>query len=165
MRKVKVEKLSLEAFAPYGRFADMVKPKGEKLGKSPIEFYRDMVQLDLGGSARPSFSVCRVKPRPPVVDVTEYHGFTGEGIMPLDGDCLIHVAPATPEGEVPHGKIRIFRVPSGTMVVLKPGVWHHAPFAVGNKTINVLIVLPERTYANDCYVFDLDESGRVKFSG
>jgi len=165
MRKVKVEKLSVEAFAPFGSFAHMLAPKGEKIGRSPIEFYRDMVQLDLGGSSRPSFSICRVKPRPPVVDVTEYHSFTGEGIMPLDNDCFIHVAPATPEGELPHAKIRIFRVPVGTMVVLKPGVWHHAPFAVGGKTANVLIVLPERTYANDCFVFELDESRRVAFRG
>jgi len=163
MRKVKVEKLTMEKFAPYGYFANMVKPKSEKLGKSPIEFYRDMLQLDLGGVGMASFSICRVKARPSVVDVIEYHSYTGEGILPLDNDICIHVAPATPEGELPVSKIRIFRIPRGTMVVLRPGVWHHAPFAIGKKEANVLIVLPERAYANDCVVCELEDDEKVKF--
>jgi len=163
MRTAKVEKLTREAFAPFGFFADMLKPRGDKLGKPPIEFFRDMVQLDLGGKSVASLSVCRVKTRPPVVDVAEYHTHCGEGILPLDNDVLIHVAPATPTDEPPASKMRIFRVPRGTLVVLRPGVWHHAPFAVGRKEANVLIVLPERTYANDCEVAEIPESKRVTF--
>ena len=55
--------------------------------------------------------------------------------------------------------MQVFRVPMGTMVVLRPGVWHHAPFTVDDDPANVLIVLPERTYANDCLVVELGEDG------
>jgi len=104
-----------------------------------------------------------VEKREPIIDVTEYHSFTAEGILPLDNDILIHVAPATPpDGPVPLDKIRVFRVPTGTMVVLRPGVWHHAPFTVNEAPANVLIVLPMRTYANDCEVVPLDEGERIK---
>ena len=162
MRKEKVRELTLESFARYGSFANMVNPQAEKLGAEPIEFYRDMAQLDLGGRTIASFSTCRVCRRPPVVDVTEFHNGTGEGVLPLDTDILIHVGPATPVGEVPLDRIEIFRVPKGTFVSLHPGVWHHAPFAYSTDVANVLIVLPERTYAIDCHVTEIPEKDRTE---
>jgi ureidoglycolate lyase len=162
MRKEKVKELTLESFAKYGSFANMVNPQAEKLGAEPIEFYRDMVPLDLGCRTIALFSTCRVCKRPPVVDVTEFHNGTGEGVLPLDADILIHVGPATPVGEVPLDRIEIFRVPKGTFVSLNPGVWHHAPFAYNADVANVLIVLPERTYAIDCHVTEIAQKDRIE---
>jgi len=163
MRKASVKELTCESFSKYGTFARMVEPKCEKIGEEPIEFFRDMVQLDLGGRGVASFSTCRVCKRPPMVDVTEFHDNCGEGILPLDADVLIHVAPATAAGEIPLEKIEVFRVPKGTFVALNPGVWHHAPFAENADVANVLIVLPERTYAVDCHVSEIAEQDRVEF--
>jgi len=163
MKTVKIEELSVEKFLPFGSYAQHVNPKAEKIGAPPVEFFRDMVQLDLGGAAIVSFSTCRVEKREPIIDVTEYHTATGEGILPLDNDILIHVGPATPPGSpLPLDKIRVFRVPKGTMVILHPGVWHHAPFTINDAPTNVLIVLPVRTYANDCKVFPLAEAERIR---
>ena len=162
MRKTKVKELSLEGFGKYGSFGNMINPDTVKLGTEPIEFYRDMVPLDLGCRSIASFSVCRVLKRPGVVDVTEFHDGTAEGVLPLDSDILIHVAPATPVGEVPLDAIEVFRVPRGTFVALRPGVWHHAPFAHNADVANVLIVLPERTYAIDCHVTEIAEPDRVE---
>jgi ureidoglycolate lyase len=163
MRTVKIEALSVEGFLPFGFYAQQINPKAEAIGAPPVEFFRDMVQLDLGGAAIASFSTCRVEKRAPIIDVAEYHSVTGEGILPLDADALIHVAPATPNGnEPPLDKFRVFRIPKGTMVALRPGVWHHAPFTLNDAPANVLIVLPERTYANDCYVVPLAEADQIK---
>ena len=162
MRAVKIKELSPTSFKDYGTFADMINPKATKIGKEPIEFFRDMVQLDLGGADIASFSVCRVLKRPAVVDITEFHTACGEGILPLDGDILCHVGIATPNDQVPVGKIEVFRIPKGTFVALKPGVWHHAPIAYKSKCVNTLIVLPERTYANDCEVYEIPEKNRIK---
>jgi ureidoglycolate lyase len=96
------------------------------------------------------------------IDTNEFHTSTGEGILPLDNDIFIHVGPAT-AGEVPFEKIRVFLIPKGTMVVLRPGTWHHAPFTSGNKPANVLIVLPERTYAIDCTVKVSKEADLIEF--
>jgi ureidoglycolate lyase len=164
MHKIQVKELSLEGFAPYGHYAAMVDPKAEKIGEEPVEFFRDMVPLDLGSSTTASFSVCRVSRRPAVIDVSEFHNGTGEGILPLDAEVLIHVAAATPAAEVPADRIEVFRVPRGTFVALKRGVWHHAPFALGAKAANVLIVLPERTYAVDCTVRKLKADDRVEIA-
>ncbi len=162
MRTVKIEELSVEKFLPFGFYANLINPDAEKMGAVPIEFFRDMVQQDLGTASVASFSTCRVEKRPLVIDVTEYHTATGEALLPLDHDVLIHVGPATPPGAgVPLEKLRVFRVPKGTVVVLRPGVWHHAPFTVNDDPANVLVVLPERTYANDCKVFTLEEADRI----
>ena len=160
MKTVRITELSTEAFLPFGQYANLIDPMGEKIGAVPVEFYADIVQQDLGSTGIASFSTCRVEPRERVIDVTEMHSATGEGILPLDNDVLIHVAPASPTGAaIPLDKMQVFRVPMGTMVVLRPGVWHHAPFTVDDDPANVLIVLPERTYANDCLVVELGEDG------
>lgn len=159
--QVAVKELSLEAFEPYGTFANMINPKAAKFGAEPIEFFRDMILLDLGAARCAAFSICRVLQRPEVVDMSEYHSSSGEANLPLDGDILIHVAPAAPNGVVPLDQMEIFRVPRGTMVTVRPGVWHHAPFAVNTDCVNTLVVLPERTYANDCVVHEIPEASRV----
>ncbi|MBN1675881.1 MAG: ureidoglycolate lyase [Kiritimatiellae bacterium] len=165
MRTVQVEELSADAFLPFGFYARLIDPAAEKIGAPPIDFYRDMVQQDLGGASAVSYSTCRVEKREPVIDVTEYHTATGEGILPLDNDALIHVGPASPGDVPPLNRFRVFRVPKGTMAVLRPGVWHHAPFTVNDEPANVLIALPERTYANDCRVVELAGDDRIRVAG
>lgn len=162
MRTVRAEDLNVENFLPFGFYANLVDPQAEKIGAVPVEFFRDMVQENLGWHSIVSFSTCRVEKRDMVIDVSEYHSRTGEGILPLDNDILIHVAPATPDSKFPEDKVRVFKVPRGTMVVLRPGIWHHAPFTANNDPANVLIVLPERTYANDCEVVQIKEKDRIR---
>ena len=160
-RTVQIETLEPARFAPFGSYANLIQPLGPQIGSSPITFYRDMLPLELTGK-NPSFSVCRVKARAGVIDVMEYHSSTGEGILPLDGDVLVQVAPATPRDAIfPAEEVRVFLVPKGTMLCLRPGVWHHAPFAL-EGVVNVLIVLPERTYANDCMLLELQHSERIR---
>lgn len=160
MNTVKVEELSLEAFAPFGTYATLINPTSTKLGAPPIEFFRDALPLEQG-SHNPSFSTCRVEARALIIDVLEYHSRTGEGILPLDADVLVQVAPASGNGHLPLEAVRVFRVPQGTMLAIRPGVWHHAPFVLTGAA-NVLIVLPERTYANDCTVVPIEESERLE---
>ena len=162
MRTVQVQELQLETFLPFGFYANMIDPDTETIGAPPIEFCRDMLQLDLGGAGHVSFSTCRVEPRDLMIDVSEYHSSAGEGVLPLDNEVLMHVAPATPPGEVPYDKFEVFRVPQGTMVVLRPGVWHHGPLSTNGKPANMLIALPERLYANDCHVVEFEEQDRIK---
>jgi ureidoglycolate lyase len=87
--------------------------------------------------------------------------YTGEGILPLDGDVLVHVAPATPKEIIPLDQIEVFRVPKGTLLTLRPGVWHCAPFAENSDVINVLVILPERTYVNDGYFYHIPKENEI----
>ena len=162
MRTIKAEPLSAEAFLPFGFYANLINPTAAKLGAAPIEFFRDMVQQDLGGASIVSFSTCRVEQRPLVIDACEYHSALAEGLLPLDHDVLVHVAPASADGQVPLDAMRVFAVPRGTMVVLRPGVWHHAAFTVNSTEANLLIALPQRAYANDCIGVELGAADQIR---
>jgi len=157
MKKITAEKLTLSNFRAFGNFISTLSPEGPKIGEEPIEFYRDMLQIRLGQSNAVSVSVCRVKKREPLVDCVEYHSKTSEGFMPLDGDVLMCVFPATPVGELDIKNAKAFILPKGTLVNLNAGVWHYAPFPIQDDYVNVLVMLPERTYANDCKVATLDK--------
>jgi len=161
MRTVAVQPLSLETFAKYGSYAAMIDPSGPRIGAEPIEFYRDMVQSQLGVSPVASFGVCRVVQRPFVLDVSEYHDTCCEILLPLDGDVAMHVAPAVPQREFPFDQVEVFFVPRGTICCLRPGVWHHAPFALHTRVVNCLVALPERTYMNDCKVYEFPPDRRI----
>jgi ureidoglycolate lyase len=152
MYKAKVTELTLEDFQKFGSFARMLNPEAVKIGAAPVEFYRDLILLSSGRDTGVSFSTCRVAKRPLTVKELEFHTFCPEGILPLDGDALLGVAPATAHGDLPWDRVEVFRVPQGTIVTLRPGVWHCAPFAFESDAVNVLIALPERVYANDCTV-------------
>ena len=155
MKSVIVKKLDYEEFRIYGVFANMLDPKAPKLGAEPVEFFRDMAVLELGNSSAASFSTCRVLNRELTVTELEYHNYTGEGMLPVDGDVLLAFARATAGNDLPADQVEVFYVPKGTFVAIRPGVWHGAPYSAGADCVNTLIVLPERTYANDCKVFKL----------
>ncbi len=48
MRTAEVKRLTREAFRPFGDFAALIGPQGERIGEPPVEFYRDMLPLRLG---------------------------------------------------------------------------------------------------------------------
>ena len=83
-------------------------------------------------------------------------------MMPLNDDALVHVAPAGSHDVVPYDEFEVYRIPMGTIVAIRPGVWHHAPFCMGNTPLNSLVVLPERCYATDCVVVTFPEEELVQ---
>ena len=158
----KVKELTVENFREYGTFADMLHPEQYKPEGASIKFYRELVGLNLGYENNIWFSTLKVKKRPLIVDATEYHARCSEGVFPIDGDILIHVGPGVKAGaEIPVEKMEIFRIPRGTMVNIRPGVWHYEPFAVEQDVVNALIILPERTYGNDLFYFELPDEKRI----
>jgi ureidoglycolate lyase len=165
MEKVAFKKLNLKDFCIYGSFANLIDLQNEgaiKIGTEPIEFFRDLMLLNLGQNSIASFSICRIVKRPPVIDCSEFHSYCGEAMLPLDGDILMHVGPATPDREVPLDKIEVFHVPKGTIISMRPGVWHHAPFTYKCNSVNILVVLPERTYANDCTLIEIPKGKQIE---
>lgn len=161
-RTVKIKELTVEGFARYGSYASVLDASGDKLGEPPIEFYRDMVQQSLGDSTIVSYSACVVEKRDPMlIDCIEYHDKCHETIICLDGNYLMFVAPACAKGEVPYDNIEVFRLPKGTVVNVKAGVWHQAGFPYNCDKVHILCALPERTYATDCFVLNIPEEDQI----
>lgn len=162
MRKIGIKKLTIEAFARFGSFASILNPTGDKMGASPIEFYRDSNQQFLGNANVVSYSACVVEQRPWIIDCSEYHNNTYESILIIDSDYLMHVAPAVPQGEMPYDSMEVFLVPKGTVITVKSGVWHQAGFPYKSIIAHILCALPERAYVNDCVFLTFPEDERIE---
>ena len=138
MRKIKVEELTREAFAPFGAYYDFANPDGYALTGEIHRFYPDRLRERM------------------VVRSIEYHTHFAEIVLPLNDDAVLHAAPAS--NGVPVTELaKAFLVPKNTMVQLNPGVWHLCALPVREQVLQALIVLPECTYANDCTVVELSD--------
>ena len=153
MKTIKAEKLTHEAFAPFGQFYDMGNPDGYALCGEIHKFFPDRITAD--SVHRIGYSPIVVKkPEKMVITQQEYHTTTWEMILPLDDDMIIHCAPASagnPVGDLS----KAFIVPKHTLVKLNAAIWHLAPLPANNDQLTAMIILPECTYANDCTVVDL----------
>lgn len=166
MKELHLTELTLENFRPFGSFSQMIDPQAQGAGIPWMTFYADLAVLELGGAHMAAFSTTRVLGgREPVIVCLENHSHTGEGILALDGDMLVYFAPACLPYEKALDQLAAFRVPKGMLLTIRPGVWHCMPFPVrGQAAVNVLNVLPERTYANDCASHILAEDQRIRIA-
>ncbi|MEG0383052.1 MAG: ureidoglycolate hydrolase [Christensenella sp.] len=156
MRKIKAQKLTKEAFAPYGAYTDLLAPEGYSMGA----FYPDRLMMPAAGDMQIAFSpLLAEKPDKYIVSTAEYHNSTCECILALDGDVIVHVAPPS-NAPVPE-LTEAFIVPKGTMVRLDLGVWHLGPMAIDGDC-HIMIALPQRIYMNDCIVIDYAEKDFVE---
>ena len=157
MRKIKAKPITVENFKLFGSLTDLMNPTGYSLG----DFYQDRLLMHASGQMQIAFSPLLIrKPEKMIVDTAEFHNSTQEGVLCLDDDVIVHVAPA---GKEPVPQLtEAFLVPKGTMVLLNTGVWHLSAIPVNKDVAHVLIVLPERIYNNDCIVVNYPEEQWVE---
>lgn len=154
--KLKIEELTADGFHKLGEFSDLLTASDVYTGEKTKEgFFPDLIRLTNNGKDT-SISITKVCGECDVIKTAEYHSACCEGILPLDGDVYIYAAPAF--WYLKLEETRLFRVPQGTFVKLKPGVIHGAPISATGGEVNVMIMLPERTYSNDCQFLQLEES-------
>ncbi len=157
MRQLKVKELTHEGFRPYGEYYNASSPEGVPLGF----FYADRVTFTTVGNVPLAVSTLLwPKPEKMIVNQVEYHDKSPEGIICLNDDVVIHVAP--PSGEPVPELTEAFLVPKGTFVKMNIGVWHLAAMPVHEQTAQVMILLAERTYKTDCEVVNYDEKDQIE---
>lgn len=162
MRNIIINELTEEKFKLYGEFKNMFSTDEYLLGeKSSSEFHPDIIQIDLGNKT-PSFSIARIFDCDRIIENIEYHRYTSEGILPLDGDCIIFVGRSS--WMIDPNSIEAFRVSRGTLVKLNPGVIHGRQYTIGKECVNVMIILPIRTYGNDCEFIPLTEDQKIRIN-
>jgi ureidoglycolate lyase len=100
--------------------------------------------------------------RPFVQTCAERHMQTPELLLPTGGDMIVAIGapdhlqePARLPGPA---RFAAFRVPEGNAIIMKPGVWHWAPFAV-DATIRLLVIFKAGTSQNDVTVVDFPREG------
>ena len=156
MRTIKAEKLTKEAFAPFGQYYAMSEPDGYPLSGEIHRFFPDRLIANMGARNTAFSPILVRKPEKMIITQAEYHTTTCEIIMPLNDDMILHVAPPSAGKPLPE-YTKAFIVPKNTIIKMNACVWHLAPLPANVSELSAMIVLPECTYMNDCTVVDFDE--------
>ena len=148
--KLQAQPLSAEAFAPFGEI--VAQPKDAPIASlAELDYWADVAALpDLGGPLGVGYAALKVCPM--VQKSVERHMQTFEVLLPVGGDIVVVVGPAdypSEPGRLPAPEsFQAFRVPEGQAVILKAGVWHYAPFAVGGP-MSLFVIYKAGTAQND----------------
>jgi ureidoglycolate hydrolase len=153
-----VQDLTVETFEPFGR---VIGPP-ERLHDAEGPGWRWWAEtMMLEGDGRPwGVGYLDLQPAPASFNWAERHLRTLEAVIPVSGDCLLYVAPAEhldePDRLPSFDRFRVFRIRSGSGVVLDRGVWHGAPLAEGGPARAVVLIL-EGTGRQDVTVARFDD--------
>ncbi|MBV9906686.1 MAG: ureidoglycolate lyase [Hyphomicrobiales bacterium] len=121
MKRLKIEPIEAEAFAPFGQLLPRLPP-----GAGRQELIEEL-QNDRA-SARPRLSIATTEPKalPLTAVKMERHVHSSQAFAPLDcAGYLVMVAPHGENGGPELEKIRAFHVPGDTGINYKAATWHH----------------------------------------
>jgi ureidoglycolate hydrolase len=148
MSALTLEPLTPENFAPFGKVLSRptALPQAEGSGWN---WWGEIATL-AGDGRRWTFGYLALEPVRLTIDWAERHLRSPEVVFASTSDIAVYVAPSGSD-EPSLSELRIFRVPAGAGVMLDPGVWHGAPFALDDGT-SAFVLLLEGTGRNDVTV-------------
>ena len=150
MDKIKVQMLTEDAFAPFGRVITCEgRTHGGEIGM--YDWYEGQAYVD--GAQRTSINLLTAIQREYVFDKFEAHDRSSETVLPLTGGMIVT---CVPEGEVTPDRVQAFYVPVGKGISWAPGAWHYAPFPVGGDA-TCAVIFRDGTGADDAVFATLPE--------
>lgn len=149
MRNIKVQKLTPEAFAPFGK---VLTTEGLEAGGNPAShlWYPQVSVVDRATS----INLMEVVPREFVCQKFEAHDHTAENLIPMTGGVIVTVIP---KGELTADRMAAFYVPQGQGVSIDPSVWHFVPFPIGTPVM-CSVIFANGTSSTDIYFDELPEA-------
>jgi ureidoglycolate lyase len=121
MKRLKIEPIDKEAFAPFGQLLPPAPP-----GAGRQELIEELQNDRASGRPRLSIATTEPKTLPLAALRMERHVHSSQSFTPLDcASYLVVVAPHGDGGMPDFEKIRAFRVPGDTGVNYKADTWHH----------------------------------------
>ena len=157
MKRLSIEALTAERFAPFGDVisADTA-ARHFPINGGTTERYHDLADLDAGPDGKLIVSIFRSQPRelPFAVTMLERHPLGSQAFMPLIAQpYLVVVAPA---GDAPlPNALRAFLARPGQGINYAPGVWHHPLLAL--KETGDFLVIDRSGPGNNCDEITLAE--------
>jgi len=133
MKKIRVEKLTEEAFAPFGSVLEIEGREFEG-EEGMFEWYEK--QASVKNAKEVSINLLKAIERDFVCQKFEFHLNTTETILPLT--CGLIVA-GIPVGDAAIERVRAFYVPVGKGICWSEGTWHYAPYPIGDDAICAII--------------------------
>ena len=158
MTALPLEDLNAAEFEPYGRVVEL--PSESPHAEGPgWRWWGEILALEGDGRSW-GVGYLELAPTPLFFDWAERHMRSREAVIATSGDLGVYVGPADhpeePERIPPRERFRVFRVRSGSAVVLEPAVWHGAPFALDGPA-SALVLLLEGTGRDDVTIVRFDQ--------
>jgi len=150
MKKIKVEKLTAEAFAPFG---EVITTEGREFAGEEGMYRWYEKQASVEGAQTVSINLLTAIEREFVCQRFEMHTDTTETLLPLTGGMIVA---GIPEGDVSVDRLRAFYVPVGMRVCWKARAWHYAPYPIGGDA-TCAIIFRHGTGGDDMHFADLPE--------
>lgn len=151
MKKIKVQMLTEENFAPFGQ---VIQTEGRAFGGEAgmYNWYEKQAQVD--GAETVSINLLTAIQREYVFQKFEAHDRTTETVLPLTGGLIVAGIPA---GEVAPDRVQAFYVPVGKGISWAAGAWHYAPFPVGGDA-TCAVIFRHGTGGDDAVFAELPEA-------
>lgn len=150
MKTVKIEILSREAFAPFGRVLSTNDCTPERT-PGVYDWFPNLG--DVSGADKVSINMLTVKMREFFCKKFERHEHTTESLIPLTAGVIVScIAP----GAVSADRVHAFYVPVGTGICFNANVWHFAPHSIGSDS-TCLVVFKDGTGNTDMIFDELSE--------
>ncbi|MFD2332927.1 ureidoglycolate lyase [Cohnella sp. GCM10020058] len=131
--QVKVEELTPEAFAPYGKVIDLPDGDPSKSGDG-WDCWSYIQMLDV--SVPIGFGLVVTQRRDSIVDAMERHVSREELLLTFDREIVQPVARCAdiddPEEQPDPASVRCFRIRPGQAIVIGRGVWHSPAYPAGD---------------------------------
>jgi ureidoglycolate lyase len=152
---IRVEPLTADAFAPFGRVVDVPAREPDSVG-DPWRWWAEAALLE-PVEGRFAVGYLAVENGRRGFDWAERHLESEELVIPVRGELLLYAGPAD-QGDVPaRERFRVFRVRPGQAALLGRGVWHGAPLPARGVEATALVLLREGTGEADTQMVRFDE--------
>lgn len=150
MKKIKVQMLTEENFAPFGQ---VIQTEGHTPGGEAgmYNWYEKLAQVDNAETV--SVNLLTAIQREYAFKKFEAHDRTTETVLPLTGGLIVAGIPA---GEVTPDRVQAFYVPVGKGISWAAGAWHYAPFPVGGDA-TCAVIFRHGTGGDDAVFAELPE--------
>ncbi|MCX4159993.1 MULTISPECIES: ureidoglycolate lyase [Paraburkholderia] len=140
MKTLRLERLTREAFAPFGDVIELAGARHFPINGGTTERYHDLANVDVcADGGRPLINLFRAQPRawPIEIAMMERHPHGSQAFVPLaDVRYLVVVAPA---GEFDVARMCAFVSDGWQGVNYARGVWHHPLLALDRVSDFVVV--------------------------
>ena len=150
MKKIKVQMLTEENFAPFGA---VITTEGREYGGEAGMYKWYEKQAEVDNAEVVSVNLLTAEQRDYVFRRFESHARTSETLLPLTGGVIVA---GVPEGKVTEDRVQAFYVPVGKGISWKPGAWHYAPYPIGGDA-TCAVIFRHGTGADDAVFEELPE--------
>lgn len=147
-REIPAERLTREAFAPFGEVIDTVGADSFPINQGRTERFHALAAIELlGEGAQGILSIFRGQPLEPLeIHLMERHPLGSQAFVPVNNGAFLAVV--APPGEFDESAVRVFLAKGSQGVSYRAGTWHAPllPLAVDSD----YLVVDRQGPGNNC---------------